>query len=139
MRPILRILLISLCAGLAVGNAEQMEANGLPEVQAQLEQAKDRLNLTDEQVEQVKPILKESIEASKQVLDKHGIDLSVPKEQRTRPSFREMRAIKKDMKAVRTATTEKLAVVLSDEQLDAYKEIQEERREQMQEQIRARR
>ena len=139
MRPILRILLISLCAGLAAGNAEQNEANGFPEVKAQLEQAKDRLNLTDEQVEQVKPILRESIEASKQVLDKHGIDLSVPKEQRTRPSFREMRAIKKDMKAVRTATTEKLAVVLSDDQLDAYKEIQEERREEMQEQIRARR
>ena len=134
MTRFLLISLVSFCLGPASAVAEQA---GLPDIQAQLEQAKQRLDLTDEQLEQLRPILKASIEESIAVLQKHDIDLSVPKEQRERPSFREMRALGKDMKQVRESTTDKLAGVLSEEQLETYIKIQEERRKQMRDQIRA--
>ena len=137
MKHVFSIILIGLYLGPALGFAQQSEAKGLPDIQAQLQQTKQRLNLTDEQVAEMRPILKTSLEETKEVLDKHGIDLSIPKEQRARPAFREMRKIGKDLKVVRESTTAKLAEVLSEEQLDTYKEIQDERRKQMREQIRA--
>ena len=137
MKHVLSIILIGLYLGPALGFAQQPGSQGLPDVQAQLEQTKQRLNPTDEQVAEIRPILKASLEETRAVLDKHGIDLSIPEEQRDRPSFREMRKMGKDLKVVRESTTAKLAEILSEEQLDTYKEIQEERRKQMREQIRA--
>lgn len=137
MKHVFSIILIGLYLGPVLGLAQQSSASGLPDIQVKLVQTKQRLNLTDEQFAEMRPILKTSLEETKAVLDKHGIDLSIPKEQRDRPSFREMRKIGKDLKVVRESTTARLAEVLSEKQLDTYKEIQEERRKQMREQIRA--
>ena len=99
----------------------------------------ERLNLTDEQSVQIEPILESNFHASMLVLESHGIDLSVPREQRARPNFREIRAIGKELQAVREETAEEMAEFLTEEQMEEYRKIQEERRAEMREQIGARR
>ena len=133
------VTIVSLMASLTTSLAQQADPDRVAELEARVEQTRERLNLTDEQVAQIEPILESSFEASMLVLENHGIDLSVPRDQRERPGFRKMRAIAKDMKAVRQETAEEMAEILSVEQMEEYRKIQEERRAELREQIRARR
>ena len=133
------VTIVSLMASLTTSLAQQADPDRVAELEARVEQTRERLNLTDEQVARIEPILESSFEASMLVLENHGIDLSVPRDQRERPGFRKMRAIAKDMKAVRQETAEEMAEILSDEQMEEYRKIQEERRAELREQIRARR
>ena len=110
---------------------------------AQLEErvaeTKARLNLTDEQIERITPILEASFEARLAVLEKHGIDL----EDRSRPQeklgFSGLRALGKDMKQVRQDTLDELSSVLSEQQIEEYKKIQSERKAELRKQLRERR
>lgn len=119
--------------------AQELDPDRRAEIESRIEQAKERLNLTEEQVEQIKPIIKSSFEASMEILESHGIDLSIPQEERERPSFGELRALNKDMQKVRTESTAQMAEVLSDEQMAEFRKMQEERREQMRAEILGRR
>ena len=138
-----RWLIIALVSVLFVASApalaQQIDPERHEDIEARVEQAKQRLNLTDEQVEQIKPVIKSNAEATKRILESHGIDLSVPKEQRNQPSMREMRALGKDMKALRLETTEQMAAILTDEQFEEFLTMQEERRDEMRDKIRAKR
>lgn len=131
--------IIGLMASLTTSLAQQVDPDRLAELEARIEQTKQRLNLTDQQVAQIEPVLESSFEASMLVLEDHGIDLTVPRDQRERPGFRKIRAIAKDLKAVREETAEEMAEILTDEQMKEYREIQEERRAELREQIRGRR
>ena len=131
--------IVSLMASLTTSLAQQVGSDRAAELEVRIEQTKQRLNLTDEQVAQIEPVLESSFEASMLVLEDHGIDLAIPRDQRERPGFRKMRAISRDLKAVREETAEEMAEILTDEQMVEYRKIQEERRAQLREQIRARR
>lgn len=91
---------------------------------------KVRLNLTDEQAEKFEPIFLDNKEKRLGVMKKYGI-------KRDSASFgekiglRQLRAIKKDMDKINKQTENQLADVLSKEQLDEYKKIQEEQRIEM--------
>ena len=133
------VTMFGLLASLTTSQAQQVDPDRLAELEARIEQTKQRLNLTDEQAVQIEPILESNFHASMLILESHGIDLSVPREQRARPNFREIRAIGKELQAVREETAEEMAEFLTEEQMEEYRKIQEERRAEMREQIGARR
>lgn len=133
------VTMFGLLASLTTSQAQQADPDRLDELDARIEQTRQRLNLTDEQSVQIEPILESNFHASMLVLESHGIDLSVPREQRARPNFREIRAIGKELQAVREETAEEMAEILTEEQMEEYRKIQVERRAEMREQIGARR
>lgn len=132
--------IIGLMASLTTSLAQQADPDRIAELEARIEQTKQRLNLTDEQLAQIEPILESSFEATALVLENHGIDLNpdVPRDQRERPGLRKMRAVSKDLQAVREETAAEMAEVLTAEQMEEYRKIQEERRVALRERIRAR-
>ena len=133
------------CAAPAAGNVstalgqQESRTEQLEELRQRLEEARTRLNLTDEQVEQVRPILRAGSEALLGVLQEHGIDLRDRSGGADRLRFRQLRRLQRDLNAVREQTLEDLDEVLTDAQLETYKEIQEENRQAMRERLRQRR
>jgi hypothetical protein len=105
-------------------------------VEERLAEAKVRLNLSDDQLEQVKPIMKASIEAQRSILARYGIDLEAEGGPKTKLGLREARQLRNDLAEVRAGTLEQLDEILSDEQLDEFRKIQEERRQAMMNRIR---
>lgn len=97
------------------------------------------LNLTDEQVDQVRPILRAGFGAMLEVLEEHGIDIGNRSGSGRRLRFRQLRRLQRDLNAVGQQTIENLGAVLNDEQIEIYKEIQEENQEAMRERLRRRR
>ena len=110
------------------------------QLEERLAETKARLGLTDEQIEQITPILEAGFEAQMAVLDRHGIDLEDRGTgESERIGFRAMRALRGDLQEVRADTLEELGDVLTDEQMAEYRKIQEERRAELRERIRERR
>lgn len=132
-------ILFSLMASLTTSLAQQVDSDQIAEFEARIEQTKQRLNLSDEQVANIEPVLISRAEASMLVLENNGIDLTVPREQRERPGFQQMQTIAKELQAVREETAEEMAEILSEEQMQEYRKIQKENRAEMRERIRARR
>ncbi len=116
------------------GRAEQTELLG-----QRLEEVRTRLNLTDEQVEQVRPILKAGFDAMLEVLQEHGINLRDRPASTGRLGFLQLRQLRRDLDGVRAQTIKDLDDMLTDAQLEVYKEIQEENRQAMRERLRQRR
>jgi hypothetical protein len=106
-------------------------------VEERLAEAKARLDLSDEQLEQVKPVLEAAAEAQRSVLSRYGIDLEAEGGPESKLGMREARKLKKDIAKVREKTLEELDEILTDEQLDEFKKLQEERRQEMRKRIRA--
>jgi len=110
-----------LLSGVAVAqDREEIEAKA----EERLEQVIENLELTDEQVEALRPIFQSSFERQAAVLEQYGIDLS-DGEQGGKLSRRERRKLKGDLKDEREKTDDAIAEVLTDEQFDAYKEMAE--------------
>lgn len=134
------------CAAPTAGNVfpapgqQEPPAEPLKELRQRLEEARTRLNLTDEQVEQIRPILQGGFKVILGVLQEHVIDL-----QDRRPGganrlrLWQLRRLQRDLNAVRKQTLENLEEVLTDEQLEIYKEIQEENRQALRERLPQRR
>ena len=116
------------------GRAERLEV-----FQQRLEEARTRLDLTDEQVGQVRPILRTEFEALLDVLQEHGIDLQAGSGGAGRLGFLRLRRVQRDLNAAREQTLEDLDDVLTDEQIETYREIQEENRQAMRARLRQRR
>ena len=130
------------CTAPAAGNVstalgqEESRTEQLEELRQRLEEARTRLDLT---VEQVRPILRAGLEARLGVLREHGIDLRDRSGGANRLRFRQLRRLQRDLNAVRDRTLEDLDEVLTDEQPETYKEIQEENRQAMRKRLRQRR
>ena len=137
MRSLLALIAASalLLSGVAVAqDREEIE----DKAEERLEQVIENLELTDEQVEALRPIFQSSIERQAAVLEQYGIDLS-DGEQGGKLSRRERRKLKGDLKDEREKTDDAIAEVLTDEQFDAYKEMAEERQDEMRERRKDRR
>ena len=105
--------------------------------QAQMQQTMERLELTDEQIEQAKPVLQGAASAQREILASYGMDPQGRQNSASKPGIRQMRAMRDEMTAVRESTLEELDPILSDEQMTEFKLIQEERQAEMRERIRA--
>lgn len=93
--------------------------------QQRLDEIKERLKLTPEQEEQVRPILAGEFAQFKEVRDKHkGSDMS----------RREKRKMGRELKSIRDDADEKLKKILSKQQMEELKTIRKEMREQMKQQ-----
>lgn len=137
MRLLLALVAASalLLSGVAVAqDREEIEAKA----EERLEQVIENLELTDEQVEALRPIFQSSFERQAAVLEQYGIDLS-DGEQGGKLSRRERRKLIGDLKDEREKTDDAIAEVLTDEQFDAYKEMAEERQDEMRERRKDRR
>lgn len=102
-----------------------------------LAEAKERLNLSDEQLEQVKPVMQAAAEAQRSILARYGMDLEAEGGPGNTLGMREARNLQKDLSKVRAESLQKLDGILTDEQLDEFEKLQEERRHEIQKRIRA--
>jgi hypothetical protein len=126
----LALLLLLLTSALPVAAAAQAQD---PNRQQQLEQArdklqqiKDRLELTPEQTEQVRPVIAEEMQQFKAVRDKYNAGGD---SQNRRARLK----MGRELKSIQSATDEKLRKILSAKQMDELKKIREEWRQQMRE------
>ena len=115
------------------------EADRAAQLEERIAETRERMNLSDEQVEQITPIMETHLEAMAAVLDDHGIDFQKRSGERKRLKFRQMRALRKDLDAVRADTAEKLSGILTGEQMEEYEKIREERKAELRARIRERR
>ena len=133
-------LALTLAGGSTVAFQErQLGEEQIEQIRARIQETRERLNLTDEQIEQVTPILRAGFEAQMEVLEQHGIDIGNRSGGRNRLRLRQLRRLGRDLDAARERTAAELGAVLSEEQIEVYKEIQEERRQAMRERLRGRR
>ena len=107
---------------------------------AKLEQyvldAKDRLQLTDDQITRIAPVLGESIDRQRGVLARYGIDPDSSGETSRRIGLRDAVAMKKALDEVRSATLASVGDILTTEQLEEFVRMQDERRDEVRSRIR---
>jgi len=106
------------------------------QVEQRLEEAKTRLNLSDEQLAQITPVMEKSLDAQRNILSRYGIDPDSRNDSAKRLGLRQARAMRQELRAVRADTLDALDEILTDEQLDEFKRMQEERKAEMRERIR---
>jgi hypothetical protein len=126
----------TLIALFAIGTQAKADDDRAAMAQEQMQQTFERLELTDEQIEQVKPVLEASVASMQEILLSYGMDPESRQGSAEKPGFRKMRAMRKEMHAVRENTLAELELVLSDEQLEEFKRIQGERQAEMRERMR---
>jgi small-conductance mechanosensitive channel len=112
----------------------QIDEATLEALVGRAEENKTRLGLSAEQEEKVNPILEASREKRLAILERFGFGRG------SKPSLslREKTDLAKAMKAVRQDTEAALSRHLSDNQMKIYKDIQDERREQLKKYIKSR-
>ena len=125
------------------GAQEPATDERISELQQRLDDARERLQLSDEQVEQLLPVLGENLDSTLAVLEKHGFTSGSLDEgdSNRRPNLRQLRSLSSDLDEVREAMFKKIEELgfLSDEQFAEFKKIQEEQRAALRESLRARR
>jgi Spy/CpxP family protein refolding chaperone len=90
-----------------------------------LEQIKERLKLTPEQVEQVRPILSDEVQKLKAL-----------REANSGGSRRDRRKMAREFKRIQDEADDQLKKVLSKEQMNELKKLREERRQQLRDRAR---
>jgi hypothetical protein len=124
------ILLLTSSVGLA---ADDRSA----QVEQRMAEARARLNLSDEQVDQMTPVLEQSAAEQRAIMESYGVDMDNPGAQVQKLGFRQARSMRGEMNAVRADTRQELEGILTDEQLDEFARMQEERQAEMRERIQA--
>jgi hypothetical protein len=104
-------------------------------INAQIQESMEQLQLSEEQQEVVRPILEENFTKRLAVMAKYGLDPQSMMEG-DRPGRRTLRRMRNDIDEVSKNTEEQLKTVLTDEQIDLWNEMEEERRSRMREQMR---
>ena len=124
---LLNILLASFVTAFAMTVNADDTLERSAQAEQQIEAIKARLNLTEEQKQQVAPILENSMERRQSILKNYGIDLENHEAKSGKKmGFRTARKLKKEMDEARSKTLTELKSVLTDVQLTEYKKIQEE-------------
>jgi uncharacterized protein (DUF1778 family) len=125
------ILSLVLISPFALANSDRMA-----QVEQRMEEARERLNLSNEQMDQMMPVLEESMEKRRAILSNYGIDPENRANAKGELGLRKALAMKKELNAIRTDTLRALDDVLTDEQLEEFKLMQAERQSEMRERIR---
>ena len=98
----------------------------------QFEETKKRLNLTKEQEEALKPILKENSEKRREIFKSYGFEKGKNKPEL---SFSKKRSLVKEMRALKEETNGKVSKILSVEQMKEYEKVQDETRKRLKEKM----
>jgi len=102
--------------------------------EARLQETRDRLGLTPEQEEAVRPILVSSLEESARILQSYGFD----GDSRPDLSLRERRKLRVELRGLREQTDRALSTVLTSQQLAEYDRIRDERQDELRARYRSR-
>jgi hypothetical protein len=102
-------------------------------------ETKARLDLSEEQVEQITPILQSSFESRRAILQKYGINIESRKPPAQKLGLRKARTLSKELEKVSSSTSRKLDDILTKEQMSEYRAMQNERKNKMRQRLRARR
>lgn len=126
---IVAVALLTVCAAPTRVGAQEQAPVALEGGQTQadqamerLEQFKERLKLTPEQVERVRPVLIEEAQKLKALREKADD---------SGQSRRARLTLARELRAIQDQTEDQLKKVLSKEQMNELKKIREERREQL--------
>jgi len=117
------VLTLSVSLVIPAFPAQDKSAPRNPEqLRERLEELKSRLELTPEQVEQIRPVLREELQKLKAVRDKYN------EQDRNRRTRLQMA---RELRGLRDATDNKLKKILSKKQMEELKKIRQQRREQV--------
>ena len=97
-----------------------------------------RLDLTEEQLVEVAPILRDGLQRQTAILRSYGIDLA-NLDDRAQMDFRTAQLMRRELEAGRKRTVSALAEVLTPEQVEEYRKIQAETQREVRRRIRANR
>ena len=132
-------LLLVFFASLSTAAAQEQEDRSA-QLEERVAEVRQRLDLTDEQVAQMEPIIESGIEARLLVLEEYGIDPEARASgAQDKLRLRQKRALAKELNEINAEVRDEMSEILTDEQLAEYEKIQEERRAEMRERARARR
>jgi Na+-transporting methylmalonyl-CoA/oxaloacetate decarboxylase gamma subunit len=120
------------------GPSARGEDSRTPELEARMTQARERLELSDEQVERMAPVLEASITERRRILAEYGVDLDSTASPLEQLGFRRGRAMRREMEAVRSDTRARLEDILDAGQLAEFERMQDELREEMRDRMRGR-
>jgi Spy/CpxP family protein refolding chaperone len=123
------LLVLGLCLGAGTpAHAHEGRKDHGARIQELMQQAAERLKLTDAQKQQLQPIIEEHLAQARAIRDKYPAEAS--REQK-RQMFDEMHAARKDYDG-------KVRAVLTEEQQQEWEKMRSERRERMREHRRER-
>ena len=98
-----------------------------------------RLNLTEEQVQQFKPIFIDNFEKRMNLMNKYGINIDNQKTTNNKGmevmGIRQLRSLKKEIDKINKNAEKQLASIFTKEQMNIYKLFQEEQRDEIKEQL----
>lgn len=98
-----------------------------------------RLNLTEEQVQQFKPIFVDNFEKRRNLMNKYGINIDNQKTTNNKGmgvmGIRQLRSLKKEIDKINKNGEKQLANIFTKEQMNIYKLFQEEQRDEIKEQL----
>ena len=94
-----------------------------------------RLKLTDNQNDQLMPIFLDIFQKRQSIMKKNGVDIK-SRSSGERIGMKQLRSIKKEMDKLNKQTMKQLEKVLSKVQLNEYKKLQEEQRNEMRNRLR---
>ena len=98
-----------------------------------------RLNLTEEQVQQFKPISIDNFEKRMNLMNKYGINIDNQKTTNNKGmevmGIRQLRSLKKEIDKINKNAEKQLANIFTKEQMNIYKLFQEEQRDEIKEQL----
>ncbi|MCP4327720.1 MAG: hypothetical protein GY791_04700 [Alphaproteobacteria bacterium] len=137
LRPLHTIKYVALAVALILAPALPSASQSLDGLLTQLQDAKDRLDLTPEQKSKVRPILVASVQEREKVLGNFGLqgDLKSAKYMTLRQKW----DLIKQLHGINERTENKLRPILSSAQMRQYQEIEDEFRQQLENRITARR
>jgi hypothetical protein len=111
----------------AYGQDHSPSATQIQQFEQHVENVRQRLQLTEIQRTDLEPILLKSFEDRINILKSYGFS----KETRPKLSLRKKLALRRDMNDLRDRTEQAVSVILNDQQMDEFLEIQEENRKRM--------
>ena len=98
-----------------------------------------RLNLTEEQVPQFKPIFVDNFEKRRNLMNKYGININNQKTTNNKGmgvmEIRQLRSLKKEIDKINKNAEKQLSNIFTKEQMNIYKLFQEEQRDEMKERL----
>jgi len=109
--------------------AQDISDERLGDFEERIEEFQTRLGLTDEQLEEMRPVIAENFEKILLAFDEAGLEQggggasSLGRRDRIR--------LGRQIRGIQEETDKKMRDILTDEQMDEYEESQEERREEL--------
>ncbi len=120
-RKLLGLLAVLVASVPVLAAQEPAEGQRGEKMQQRLQQVKERLNLTPEQIEQVRPVFMDEMQQMKAVRDKYGTE-----NQNRRTKFKMAR----ELRGIRENADQKLQTILSKQQIAELKKMRKEWREE---------